>query len=66
MKVLEDAAVEAYRQGKLTAMQVRVLLGHESRRETQEVLASHDAIRSLGADEVLVDAEVAWAARKVS
>ena len=64
--VLEGFAVEAYRQGQLTAMQVRTLLGHESRWETQEFLASHDAVRSLSADEILKDVEVAWAARKSS
>ena len=61
--VLEGFAVEAYRQGLLTAMQVRMLLGHQSRWETQEFLASHDAIRSLTADEILKDAGVAEAAR---
>lgn len=41
--VLEDLAVESYRQGRLTSLQVRHLLGHGSRWETQEFLVNHDA-----------------------
>lgn len=41
--VLEDFAVESYRQGRLTTYQVRRLLGHASRWETESFLSSHDA-----------------------
>lgn len=53
--VLEDFAVESYRQGRLSAFQVRQLLGHESRWETEEFLSSHDAWPELTAEEVLAD-----------
>jgi hypothetical protein len=41
--LLEGFAVEAYRQGILSAAQVRVLMGHESRWETEDFLSAHDA-----------------------
>ena len=41
--VLEDFAVESYRQGRLTAFQVRQLLGHDSRWETEEFLSTREA-----------------------
>lgn len=41
--VLEDFAVESYRQGRLSAFQVRQLLGHGSRWETETFLSLHDA-----------------------
>ena len=63
---LEALAAEAYRRGVLTALQVRLLLGHESRWETQDFLASRQAIRSLSADEILSDAEIAFSARSSS
>lgn len=40
---LEALAVEGYRQGRLSAFEVRRLLGHESRWETEDFLAAHDA-----------------------
>ena len=40
--LLEGFAVEVYRQGILSAAQVRVLMGHESRWETEDFLAAHD------------------------
>ena len=61
--VLEDFAVEAYRQGRLTAFQLRQLLGHGSRWETRDFLASHDALPGLTLEEVLKDAAVAAAIR---
>jgi len=64
--ILEGFAAEAYRQELLTAMQVRVLLGHDSRWETQEFLASRDALRSLSAEEILKDADTAFSARLAS
>ena len=53
--VLEDFAVESYRQGRLSAFQVRQLLGHESRWETEEFLSSHDAWPDLTVQEMLAD-----------
>lgn len=41
--LLEGFAVEAYRQCILSAAQVRVLMGHESRWETEDFLSAHDA-----------------------
>lgn len=41
--LLDGFAVEAYRQGMLSAAEVRVLMGHESRWETEDFLSSHDA-----------------------
>lgn len=64
--ILEGFAAEAHRQGLLTAMQVGLLLGHESRWETQKFLASRDALRSLSVDEIIKDAEVAASARTAS
>jgi hypothetical protein len=63
---LEALAAEAYRRGTLTSMQVRLLLGHESRWETQEFLASRDALRSLSAAEILSDVDTAFSARVAS
>ncbi len=41
--LLHGFAVEAYRQGILSAAEVRVLLGHDSRWETEDFLSAHDA-----------------------
>lgn len=41
--ILESFAVQGYRQGILSAAQVRMLLGHETRWETEDFLAAHDA-----------------------
>lgn len=41
--VVEGFAVEAYRSGKLSCAEIRDLLGHTSRWETEEFLARHDA-----------------------
>lgn len=41
--ILEDSAVEAYRQQRLSAFQIRQLLGHESRWETEDFLAARGA-----------------------
>jgi hypothetical protein len=38
---LEALAVEGYRSGKLSAFQVRQMLGHESRWETEDFLSAH-------------------------
>jgi hypothetical protein len=60
---LEALAAEAYRRGVLTALQVRLLLNHESRWETQEFLASRNALRNLSVEDILSDADTALAAR---
>ena len=59
--VLEGFAVEAFRDGRLTALQVRQLLEHDSRWETQAFLSAHDAWPALSAEEILEDAETAAA-----
>jgi hypothetical protein len=41
--VLEDFCVEAYRQGRLSTLQIRRLLGHGSRWDTEDFLATHNA-----------------------
>lgn len=41
--VLEDFAVKSYRQGRLSLAQVRQLLGHASRWETEAFLSDHEA-----------------------
>jgi len=61
--VLEDFAVESYRQGRLTAFHIRQLLGHESRWETRDFLSAHGAWAGPSAEEVLADAETAAAFR---
>ncbi len=38
---LEALAVEGYRSGRLSAFQVREMLGHESRWETENFLSAH-------------------------
>jgi hypothetical protein len=38
---LESLAVEGYRSGRISAFQVRQMLGHESRWETEDFLAAH-------------------------
>ncbi len=39
---LEALAVEGYRSGRLSAFQVRQMLGHASRWETEDFLAAHE------------------------
>jgi len=41
--VLEGFAVEAYRSGTLSCAEIRQLLGHASRWDTEAFLSSHDA-----------------------
>ena len=53
--LLEGFAVEAYRQGILSAAQVRVLMGHESRWETEDFLSAHDAWRGTTVKQVMED-----------
>ena len=55
--ILEGFAVEAYREGTLSCLQVRLLLGHESRWETEDFLAAHDAWPDPTEDEVVSGAD---------
>lgn len=50
--VLEGFAVEAYRSGTLSCAEVRLLLGHESRWDTEAFLSAHDAWPDPAAEEV--------------
>ena len=59
--VLEGFAVEAFRDGRLTTFQVRQLLEHDSRWETQAFLSAHGAWPTLTAEEILADADTAAA-----
>jgi hypothetical protein len=53
--VLEALAVEGYRSGSLTTKQVRELLGHASRFETEDFLSAHGAWPGITADEAAAD-----------
>jgi Uncharacterised protein family (UPF0175) len=57
--VLEAVAADAYRQGHVTMLQVRTLLGHASQWETRDFLASRHALPESSADEILRDVEAA-------
>ncbi len=50
--LLEGFAVEAYRQGILSAAEVRVLMSHDSRWETEDFLSAHDAWPGTTAEEI--------------
>ena len=54
--ILECFAVQGYRQGMLSTAQVRVLLGHDSRWETEDFLAAHQAWPDPAASEVIAGA----------
>ena len=41
--MLESLAVEGYRSGRLSSFTVGQMLGHQSRWETQDFLAAHNA-----------------------
>lgn len=41
--MIESLAVEGYRSGRLSSFTVGQMLGHESRWQTQDFLAAHDA-----------------------
>jgi hypothetical protein len=64
--ILERFAVEAYRDGTLSAVQIRTLLGHDSRLETEAFLAAHGAWPTLTVDEIIADAQVAAEAARNS
>jgi hypothetical protein len=53
--VLEAFAVESYRMGTLSAAEVRVLLRHDSRWETEAFLSAHDAWPGTTAQQVAED-----------
>ena len=53
--LLDGFAVEAYRRGMLSAAEVRVLLGHDSRWETEDFLAAHEAWPGTTAEEIAED-----------
>ncbi|WP_395744469.1 UPF0175 family protein [Prosthecobacter sp.] len=53
--LLDGFAVEAYRKGMLSAAEVRVLLGHESRWETEDFLAAHEAWPGTTSEQVAAD-----------
>ena len=53
--VLEGFAAEAYRMGTLSAAEVRVLLEHDSRWETDQNLSAHDAWPGTTVEQVAED-----------
>lgn len=55
LRLLEAFAVEGYRSGTLSVKQVRLLLGHDSRWETEDFLAAHGVWPGLTAEEVAED-----------
>lgn len=52
---LEAIAIEGYRGGVLTTRQVRLLLGHLSRWETEDFLSAHGAWPAITAAEAAED-----------
>lgn len=53
--MLEAFAVEGYREGRLSAKQVRLLLGHDSRWKTEDFLSAHNVWPGLTVEEVAED-----------
>jgi hypothetical protein len=53
--MLEAFAVEGYREGRLSCKQVRLLLGHGSRWETEDFLSAHNVWPGLTVEEVRED-----------
>ena len=53
--IVKNMAAQAYRRGILSSREVSVLLGHESRWETEDFLAAHDAWPGLTAAEAAKD-----------
>jgi Uncharacterised protein family (UPF0175) len=53
--IVENMAAQAYRSGILSSREVSLLLGHESRWETEDFLAAHDAWPGLTANEAAED-----------
>lgn len=54
--ILESVAADAHRRGRITAFQVRQLLGHDSRWETHAFLSERHALSELSVEEILEDA----------
>ncbi len=54
---LESLALEAYRSGELSAYQVRLMLGHNSRWETEQFLRQHHASQDQTIEELEHDRE---------
>jgi len=55
---LEALAVEGYRSGRLSAFQVRQMLGHESRWETEDFLSAHGVWPGLTVQDARNDSRV--------
>jgi len=55
--ILEGFAVEAYQEGRLSAAEIRHLLGHASRWETENFLAARGAWPAPDKSEVAEDAK---------
>ncbi|MDH4453459.1 MAG: UPF0175 family protein [Verrucomicrobiota bacterium] len=53
--IVENLAAQAYRSGVLSSREVSVLLGHDSRWETEDFLSAHDAWPGLSVDEAAED-----------
>jgi hypothetical protein len=53
--IIEAFAVEGYRSGTLSAKQVRLLLGHDSRWATEDFLSAHEAWPGTTAKEAAED-----------
>ncbi len=62
--IIEGFAVESYREGLLSTAEIRGLLGHESRWETEEFLAAHDAWPAPGEAEIIAGAQALKIARQ--
>lgn len=56
--VLEDAALEGYRSGKLSHFQVRKMMGFDSWAQTEQFLRSHGVPVLYGPDELREDRKV--------
>jgi hypothetical protein len=53
--IIENMAAQAYRTGILSSREVSILLSHDSRWETEDFLAAHDAWPGLTAEEAAED-----------
>jgi hypothetical protein len=55
--ILEKMASQAYRRGILSLHEVSLLLGHQSRWETEDFLSSHDSWPALIPEEAAEDSQ---------
>ena len=55
--ILENMASQAYRRGILSSREVSLLLGHQSRWETEDFLSAHDAWPALTPEEAADDSQ---------